>query len=136
MWGQTYLLLLRELKLLATVVGHHTMGGVFYKIVSHLLLPVLIWGFLVAVALVSQLQFLLVSFRGNFSICSCTFELCLWEESRSRIFLLHYLQPEFLLWGSNGKFSVSHSFHFCYLEIHFKKKIHLHTSVGPVIFII
>ena len=78
----------------------------------------------------------MVSFRGNFSICSCTFGVSV-GGGKFSIFLLHYLEPEFLLWGSNGNFLFLSFLSYLLFEIHFKKKFFpLHANVRPLIFII
>ena len=85
-------------------------------------LPVLMWGFLVACC-VGDAQLVLWFLSEEIVLYVAVYLVCLWEEVEFGIFLLHHLEPEFLLWCSTGNLLFS-SFLLCLLfGIHCRKNL-------------
>lgn len=103
------------------IVGHHTMGGVFSKIVSHLLLPVLIRGFLDCPLRRSLLAIVLWFLSEEIFLYVAVHSVCLWEEVSSGSSYFTILNQNFYCGVLMVIFCFSHSFHICYLKFILRK---------------
>ena len=123
MWGSDPLLLRGKLGIMSflRIVGHHTMGGVFSKIVSHLLLPVLIWGFLDCPLRRSLSAIVLWFLSEEVFLYVAVHSVCLWEEVSSGSSYFTNLNQNFYCGVLMVIFCFSHSFHICFLKFILRK---------------
>ena len=138
-WGSDPLLLREKLGVVSFLltVGHRSRDGVFSKILSQPLLPVLMWGFLVAHCVgVSQLVLWFLS--EEIVLYVAVYSVCLWEEVSSGSSYFTMLNHNFYCGVLMVIFCFFHSSYICCLEFFLRNicPLPLHTSVESLIFIL